>query len=109
MNQPGGNPAFASLAEKYQIALNQTIAFIEERYQPIGTIASGTIVRGTAHPSSDLDMVVAHLPKWRQRHQRFENGVPVEIFVNPVAELERTMRQDVESGRPVMIDMIATG
>ncbi len=109
MNQPGGNPAFASLAEKHRIALNQAIEFIEERYQPIGTIATGSIIRGTTHPSSDLDMVVAHLPEWRQRHQRWENGVPVEIFANPIAELERTMRQDVESGRPVMIDMIATG
>lgn len=108
-DRPGDNQSFASMANEHRIALERTTAFIDEHYQPIGTIASGTIIRGTAHPSSDLDMVVAHLPGWRQRHQRWENGVPIEIFVNPIAEIERTMQRDVESGRPVMIHMIATG
>ncbi len=97
------------LSEEQHIALDGAISFIDARYQPIGVIASGSIIRGKSHPLSDLDMVVAHRPAWRQRHQRWENGIVVEIFVNPVAQIERTYREEVESGRPVMLHMIATG
>lgn len=61
-DRPGDCRSLASIMKKHRIALERTIAFIDEHYQPIGTIASGTIILGTAHPSSDLDMVVPTFP-----------------------------------------------
>ncbi len=45
------------------------------RYDPLGIVASGTIVRGSPGPSSDLDLYVIHAAPWRQRVQRRFNGV----------------------------------
>lgn len=101
--------ALSALSDRHRLALIRALEFVSARYEPIGIIASGTIVRGRSHQHSDFDLVVAHTDTWRQRHQRWENGIPIEIFVNPVAELRRAMASDVRSGRPVMIDMLATG
>lgn len=97
------------LAEPYRTALDQAIVYIRESYEPLGIVASGTIVRGVPDASSDLDLVVCHEPPWRQRIQRRFTGVPTEIFVNPEFQLHRQMGQDTRAGRPVMAHMLATG
>lgn len=98
-----------SLEEPYAGALTAALTHIRSRYAPDGILVSGTIIRGNPHPASDLDIVVTHSHHWRQRTQRVFNTVPAEIFVNPTFALERAMRQDVASGRPVMVHMLATG
>ncbi len=50
-----------------------------------------------------------HEPAWRQRTQRFFNGVPAEMFVNPTFQIRRQMTSDARAGRPVMAHMLATG
>lgn len=50
-----------------------------------------------------------HEPAWRQRAQRFFNGVPAEMFVNPAFQIRRQMTNDAASGRPVMAHLLATG
>lgn len=97
------------LPELYATALSQAVAYIHERYQPLGIVASGSIVRGTPHADSDLDIVVVHAPPWRQRTQRFFNGVPAEMFVNPAFQLRQGMASEARVGRPVMAHMLATG
>jgi hypothetical protein len=52
--------------------------------------------------------VVVHEPAWRQRTQRVFNGVPAEMFVNPVFQIRRQMASDAAAGRPVMAHMLAT-
>src|SRR5680860_986680 len=83
-----------SLAEPNATALEMAIAFIHERYAPRGIIVSGTIVRGTPHASSDLDFMVIHDATWRRRSQRFFNGVPAEMFVNPEFQMRRTIERE---------------
>lgn len=104
-------PALAPppLAEPYRTALDQALAFVFDRFQPIGVIASGTIVRGDPSPSSDLDLFVIHRQPWRQRLQRFFNGVPAELFVNPPERVERYFDEERADGRPVTAHMLATG
>ena len=76
------------LAEKYDIALRMAINYILENYKPIGIIASGTIICGTPDKSSDLDIYVIHNESFRQRLQKYFNGVPAEIFINPPFQVE---------------------
>ena len=97
------------LAEPYAAALREAVAYILGRWQPVGIVASGTIVRGNPGPSSDLDLVVVHRQLVRQRVQRFFRDVPAEIFVNPPAQIERYLAEEQREGRPVMAHMIATG
>ena len=97
------------LAEPYKTALEEAVAFVLERFDPIGVVASGTIVRGDPSPSSDLDVFVLHRQPWRQRLQRFFNGVPAELFVNPPERVERYFEEEVADGRPVTAHMLATG
>lgn len=98
-----------TLGQPYDRALETALRYIRERYEPRGILVTGTIVRGTSHPSSDLDIVVVHPHPWRQRTQRIFETVPAEIFVNPRFELERELRRNADAGRPVMLHMIATG
>jgi len=97
------------LPEPYATALGLAVEFLHERYLPIGIVVSGTIVRGSAQASSDLDVVVIHEAAWRQRCQRFFNGVPAEMFVNPAFQIRRQMARDTVEARPVMAHMLATG
>ncbi len=97
------------LAEPYAAALDDAVAYIQDRYQPVGIIVSGTIIRGTPHRSSDLDFMVIHEPAWRQRVQRFFNGVPAEMFVNPEFQIRRVIAAEPAGGRPVMAHLIASG
>jgi len=97
------------LAEPYAAALDDAVAYIHERYQPRGIIVSGTIIRGTPQVSSDLDFMVIHEPAWRQRSQRFFNGVPAEMFVNPEFQMRRVIAAEPAGGRPVMSHLIGTG
>lgn len=74
-----------------------------------GIIASGTILRGNPGPSSDLDIYVIHTQPIRQRVQKYFNGVPAEIFVNPVASILRYFEEEGREGRPITAHMLATG
>jgi hypothetical protein len=98
-----------NLTERYATALTDAVAFIHERYRPIGIVAAGTIIRGTPDASSDFDIVVAHEPHWRHRSQRFFRDVPAEMFVNPPFQIRRAFQKEAAAGRPVLAHMLATG
>jgi predicted nucleotidyltransferase len=98
-----------ALEERYSAALREATRYIVERWQPVGIIASGTIIRGNPSPSSDLDLFVLHHVPERQRVQRFFGGVPAEIFVNPPERVERYFESGKLDGRPKIAHMLATG
>jgi hypothetical protein len=101
--------ALPPLREPYQTALDEAVSFIVQRYEPIGILATGTIVRGNPGPNSDLDLFVLwHRPE-RQRVQRFFHGIPAEIFVNPPERITGYIASDQREGRPVTAHMFATG
>lgn len=102
-------PQFPPLDEPYRTALREAVDFITARYDPLGIVASGTIVRGSPGPSSDLDLYVIHAAPWRQRVQRRFNGVPAEIFVNPPGQVRRYLESQRREGRPITAHMLATG
>ena len=100
---------FPELPTRYDRSLREAVAFILERFEPLGIIASGSIVRGVPDERSDHDINVLVPGDKRIRIQRFFNAVPVEIFVNPLAALERYFANDARDNRPITAHMIATG
>ena len=98
-----------ALPDPYETALREAIAYLHDRFQPQAIVASGTIIRGTPHASSDLDLVVIHDQPWRQRVQRVFHGVPAEMFVNPSFQVSRAFITEARSARPVLAHMLATG
>lgn len=111
---PGGPMAaeaytLPNLPDPYGGALEDAVSYIIGRFDPIGILATGTILRGNPGPNSDLDIFALwHRPE-RQRVQRFFRGVPAEIFVNPPERVRRYFSNDQASGRPVTAHMFATG
>lgn len=100
---------FPDLDQRYDIALREAVACILDRFDVLGIIASGTIIRGTPSDNSDLDLYVIQRPAWRQRLQRFFNGVPAEIFVNPAHQVPRYFASERRAARPITAHMLATG
>jgi hypothetical protein len=100
---------FPILAQPYRQTLEESGRFILKRFDAMGIIAAGTIIRGAPDRSSDLDIFVIHSKRERQRIQRFFNGVRAEIFVNPPHCVERYFAEESGDGRPCTAHMLATG
>ena len=98
-----------SLASPYAEALRQAVAFVFEAVDPVGIIATGTIVRGTPNASSDLDVYVIHEQPYRRRIQRLFNRVPAEIFINPPNAVRRYFTEEHRDGRPITAHMVTSG
>jgi len=101
--------SWPDLPERYERALREAVALILGRYTPVGIIAAGSILRRTPDSSSDLDIYVLHLEPFRQRLQKFFNGVPAEIFVNPPAAVEGYFTSEGAASRPITAHMLVNG
>src|SRR5690349_18372895 len=99
--------SFPTLPEQYGLALEEATAYVLARYEPIGILATGTIIRGNPGPTSDLDLFVLWNTPKRQRVQKFFRGVAAEIFVNPPRQIERYFSNDSREGRPITAHMFA--
>ena len=100
---------FPDLPEPYNQALREAVAFILSRTHPVGIIATGSILRGNPDPASDLDIYVIHRQNERQRVQKYFNGVPAEIFINPPQQIRRYLVEEREEFRPITAHMLSTG
>jgi predicted nucleotidyltransferase len=99
-----------ALHDPHARALREAVRFVTSTHGDVlGVIASGSVVRGAGHASSDIDLYVVVRALERQRVQRFFEGVAVEIFINPVPAIRRYLQQEHAAGRPVTAHMIATG
>ncbi len=93
----------------YDRALDEAEAYIRASWQSHGIVVSGSIVRGEAGPTSDLDIVVVHREPWRLRDQRRFAGVPAELFVNPPERIRGYFAAEHGEGRPCTAHMLSTG
>jgi hypothetical protein len=100
---------FPPLNEPYLTALRSAVETIIGMYNPHGIVACGSIIRGNPDPTSDFDIYVIHDQPWRQRVQRWFNGVACEIFVNPPQRIEQYFVEERPDGRPMAAHMLATG
>lgn len=97
------------LEEPYRQGLRDAVAFIVEHFEVLGIVASGTIIRGNPNPNSDFDIYVVHAKQERQMIQKFFNGVPTQIFVNPPSMIRQYFEDESRRGRPSTAHMLATG
>ena len=97
------------LSEPHAGALRRAVEFVLAETDPIGIIATGTVIRGEAHPASDIDLYVLHDAPYRRRIQRFFEGVPTEIFINPPHSVRSYFRTEHRDGRRFTAHMLATG
>jgi predicted nucleotidyltransferase len=97
------------LGERHTQALKEAVAFVFSETSPKAIVATGTIVRGRSAPSSDLDVYVVNEGDFRRRVQRFFNGVPTEIFINPPQMIRDYFREEYADGEPITAHMLATG
>lgn len=100
---------FPALGEPYDHALKLAADYIRSRVRPLGIIAAGSIIRGCPHKGSDLDLCVVNSEPWRVRVQKFFDGVPAEIFVNPPWKIEAYLAEEHLDGYPMTAHMYATG
>ena len=98
-----------ALGAPFDGALREAVDFVLSRFDVLGLIATGTIVRGNPDPTSDIDLVVVHPQPFRQRIQKVFCGVAAEIFVNPPHTIRGYFRSEHAEARPVTAHMIATG
>ena len=97
------------LPSPYAEALRDAVGEVMGVVDPVGIVATGTIVRGAPHASSDLDLFVIHEAPFRRRIQRTFRGVPAEIFINPPDMVRRYFVDEHREGRPITAHMLATG
>jgi hypothetical protein len=97
------------LGERHTQALKEAVAFVFTETSPQAIVATGTIVRGRSHTSSDLDVYVVIDGDYRRRVQRFFNGVPTEIFINPPHAIRDYYRDENADAEPITAHMLATG
>jgi hypothetical protein len=71
----------------------------------VGLLFAGSAAYGTPMPNSDVDLYVLIEPNWRQRRNRFIQGVEVEMFINPVAQI----RREFDEGQWATVDMFSRG
>lgn len=110
MADPMDECSWPPLAPRYAAALRDAVAFVLAEVEVTGIVATGTIVRGAPHASSDLDLYVLHDAPVRRRVQRyFGEAVPAEIFINPPVAVRAYFAEEHASGRPITADMLATG
>lgn len=71
---------------------------------------AGSIMRGQGTTASDIDLVIVFPSLDRAwRESLFEAGFPVEVFVHDRQTLQYYLDKDVESGCPIMIDIVSSG
>ncbi|HNT74288.1 MAG TPA: hypothetical protein PKH77_04615 [Anaerolineae bacterium] len=91
------------------LKVRQNVGGIVDNSMYKGIIVAGSIIRGNPDPSSDLDIYVVNAQPLRQRLQKFFNGVPAEIFVNPPQSVERYFEEEQAARKPLTAHMLATG
>jgi len=97
------------VGEPYATALRDAVEFALDRFDVMGVIACGSILRGNPGLTSDWDIHVIHTALNRQRIQRRFQSVPAEIFVNPPRSIRGYFRDEHENARPCTAHMFATG
>ncbi len=97
------------MEERYTKCINEALAWIQANHAPQAIFVCGSIMRGAGNANSDFDIYVIHHKDFRQRIQKYFNGVPCEIFLNSVKHTHNSFEIELENNRPCTAHMLATG
>ena len=98
-----------SLPEKHAQALTAALALLAGRDDLVAVLLCGSVVRGEAGPTSDLDLYCVVDRPVRQRRHLVVHGVLVEMFLNPVGQIRRYLREERHQNQPSTAHMLTTG
>jgi len=68
----------------------------------LGMLLGGSVAYGEPSPRSDLDVYAIIRPPWRQRRAFSVDGVEVDLFINPVAQIRRELAPSAGSSTIAM-------
>jgi len=94
---------------KHKTAIDEGLNWVNNTFEPVAVIVSGSIIRGNPNENSDLDIFVIHEKEFRQRVQKFFNNIPCEILVNNYSHVYGYFEKELKSNRPVTAHLISTG
>lgn len=101
---------FPKLDEPYATALVQAVDYVLKRFDKVlGIIAAGSILRGNGDENSDIDTFIIIDSDYRQRIQKFFNGVRFELFVNAPQFIPQYFDEEQNGGSASTAHMLATG
>jgi len=101
---------FPQVDEPVLTALHQAVDYVLNRFDNIiGIIAAGSILRGEGDANSDVDTFVIIEGDYRQRVQKFFNGVRFELFVNSVDFVPLYFEEEARDGGMSTANMLVTG
>jgi len=97
--------------EKRLTPIDAAQAFISEHFPTCqAAILAGSVVRGEATKTSDLDIVIFDERVPSSYRESFEqHGWPIEVFVHNFHSYKKFYKMDCESGTPSMPKMVAEG
>ena len=100
-------PQINTSTDRFEQALLNATAELKAEFgrDLVGLLFAGSAAYGTPMPNSDVDLYVLIGPNWRQRRNRFFEGVEVEMFINPVAQI----RREFDEGEWTTVDMFSRG
>jgi hypothetical protein len=103
-------PAPSVLPAAHAAALAEAQRVLDERADLLAVLLAGSAARGEVGPTSDLDLYcLVERPCRQRRHLVARSGVPVEIFLNPAAQIRRYLRSEAAGPRPITAHLLTTG
>lgn len=101
---------FPDVDEPIATALRMAVDYVLDRFDSVvGIIAAGSILRGEGDAHSDVDTFIIFEGNYRQRVQKFFNGVRFELFVNAIDFVPRYFAEEKRDGGASTAHMLATG
>lgn len=101
---------FPELEEPFATALHEAVDYILARFENVvGIIVAGSVLRGEGDIHSDIDTYIIMESNYRQRVQKFFNGVRFELFANAPKFIEQYLIEEPKDGALISAHMISTG
>lgn len=98
------------LPPRHAQALAEALALLDRCPDLTGVLLAGSVVGGSAGPTSDLDLLCVTSGDVRQRrHLVASTRVLVEMFLNPPRQIRSYLADERRRNRPSTATMLATG
>lgn len=94
------------LTTAIRLAIDYTLARFDS---VLGIIVAGSILHGEGDKNSDVDTFIIFEGDYRQRIQKFFNGVRFELFANAVEFVPLYFEEERRTGTPSTAHMLTTG
>lgn len=97
--------------EAWEIALNKFLDDWRDMDEVVGALVCGSFVTGnpTAHSDIDVVIVLREGNEWRERGNRIVDGLLIEYFANPPAQIRQYFKGDYADDRRVEAVLFTTG